>query len=163
MNWDALGAIAELIGGIATVVTLVYLATQIRQNTHSVRAASAATYREGNSAFSRLVAESETVAELYDRGLADAESLSPTERIRFVNLIGVLLTYLHEAEELEGTGALSESLALTRDGQIEFFASKPGFRSVYTEYRSSQPPSFGRRMDAAIKKAERTEAGPPAA
>jgi hypothetical protein len=30
MNWDALGAIAELIGAIAVVVSIVYLATQIR-------------------------------------------------------------------------------------------------------------------------------------
>ncbi len=30
MNWDALGAIAELIGAVAVVVSIVYLATQIR-------------------------------------------------------------------------------------------------------------------------------------
>lgn len=30
MNWDAFGAIAEMIGGIAVVVTLVYLAIQVR-------------------------------------------------------------------------------------------------------------------------------------
>ena len=31
MNWDALGAIAELLGASAVVATLVYLAVQIRQ------------------------------------------------------------------------------------------------------------------------------------
>ena len=31
MNWAALGAIAELIGGVAVLITLVYLATQVRQ------------------------------------------------------------------------------------------------------------------------------------
>ena len=30
MNWDAFGAIAEMIGGIAVLVTLVYLAVQVR-------------------------------------------------------------------------------------------------------------------------------------
>ena len=30
MNWDAVGAIAETIGGIAVLVTLVYLAVQVR-------------------------------------------------------------------------------------------------------------------------------------
>ncbi len=33
MNWDAIGAIGELVGGIAVIGTLIYLATQIRQNT----------------------------------------------------------------------------------------------------------------------------------
>ncbi len=33
MNWDAIGASAELVGALATVATLAYLALQIRQNT----------------------------------------------------------------------------------------------------------------------------------
>ena len=32
MNWEAIGAIGELIAAVAVVVTLIYLATQIRQN-----------------------------------------------------------------------------------------------------------------------------------
>jgi hypothetical protein len=33
MNWDAIGAIGEIAGAIAVVLSLMYLATQIRQNT----------------------------------------------------------------------------------------------------------------------------------
>jgi len=36
MNWDAVGAIAELIGATAVVLTLVYLSIQLRQNTRAV-------------------------------------------------------------------------------------------------------------------------------
>jgi len=32
MNWDAIGAVAEALGALAVVVTLLYLSTQIRQN-----------------------------------------------------------------------------------------------------------------------------------
>jgi hypothetical protein len=32
MNWDAIGAIAELLGAIGVIASLVYLATQIRQS-----------------------------------------------------------------------------------------------------------------------------------
>ena len=38
MDWDALGAIGEVIGALAVVATLVYLAAQIRQNTKTVAA-----------------------------------------------------------------------------------------------------------------------------
>lgn len=42
MNWDAIGAIAELLGAIGVIVSLVYLATQIRQSreqmAHNTRA-----------------------------------------------------------------------------------------------------------------------------
>ena len=38
MNWEAVGAISEAIGVIAIFISLIYVAVQIRQNTHqSVR------------------------------------------------------------------------------------------------------------------------------
>ena len=37
MNWDAVGAMSELVGAIAVVVTLIYLAVQIRLNTRAIR------------------------------------------------------------------------------------------------------------------------------
>ena len=52
MNWDAVGAIAELLGALATVATLAYLAVQIRQNSRSVQGSGAASYREGINSFS---------------------------------------------------------------------------------------------------------------
>ncbi len=38
MNWDAIGAVGELIGGLAVIATLIYLAAQIRQNTAMITA-----------------------------------------------------------------------------------------------------------------------------
>jgi hypothetical protein len=39
MNWEAIGAIGDAVGGLAVVASLVYLALQIRHNTRSVEAA----------------------------------------------------------------------------------------------------------------------------
>lgn len=36
MNWDAIGAIAELIGAIGVVASLVYLGIQLRQNSKTI-------------------------------------------------------------------------------------------------------------------------------
>jgi hypothetical protein len=38
MNWDAIGAIGEIVGAIAVLATLIYLAIQIRQNSAIQRA-----------------------------------------------------------------------------------------------------------------------------
>jgi len=38
MNWEAISAIADILGAIAVVITLVYLALQVRQNTQATRA-----------------------------------------------------------------------------------------------------------------------------
>ncbi len=37
MNWDAIGAVAESLGAIGVIVSLVYLAFQIRINTNALR------------------------------------------------------------------------------------------------------------------------------
>ena len=39
MNWEAISAISEITGAIAVVVSLVYVAAQIRQNTKMMRSA----------------------------------------------------------------------------------------------------------------------------
>ena len=38
MNWEALSAIGEIVGAGAVLITLIYLAVQMRQNTASVQA-----------------------------------------------------------------------------------------------------------------------------
>jgi len=37
MNWEALGAISEAAGAIAILVSLIYVAVQIRQNTQEFK------------------------------------------------------------------------------------------------------------------------------
>jgi hypothetical protein len=37
MNWDAIGAVSQALGSVAVIVSLGYLAQQIRQNTFTVR------------------------------------------------------------------------------------------------------------------------------
>ena len=37
MNWDAIGAVGEIVGALAVVISIVYLALQIRQNSSLVR------------------------------------------------------------------------------------------------------------------------------
>ncbi len=38
MNWEAIGAVGEVVGALAVVLTLAYLAVQIRQNTNLSKA-----------------------------------------------------------------------------------------------------------------------------
>ena len=39
MNWEAIGAVGELVGGVAVIATLIYLSLQIRQ-TNKINASS---------------------------------------------------------------------------------------------------------------------------
>jgi hypothetical protein len=37
MNWDAIGSIAEVVGALAVLITLIYLAVQTRDNVKVMR------------------------------------------------------------------------------------------------------------------------------
>lgn len=45
MNWDAIGAIGELLGVFVVVVSVIYLAFQVRQNTAATRAEALRSFR----------------------------------------------------------------------------------------------------------------------
>lgn len=56
MNWEALGAIAEFIGGIAVLITLVYLAIQVNQINQIARETILRNQTDRNMDNSKLIA-----------------------------------------------------------------------------------------------------------
>ena len=76
------GAVGEIIGAIAVVISLLYLAIQIRnQNRESRLSTINNSLAEWNSLLS-LVADNSELAEIWNRGLKN-EELSETEEVRF--------------------------------------------------------------------------------
>ena len=59
MNWDAVSAIAEIIGAVAVVATLLYLAVQIRQANRQDLLGSFQHMHDTINSFLRMIAESE--------------------------------------------------------------------------------------------------------
>ena len=99
MNWNALGAIGELIGALAVVITLVYLAIQTRENTKAVRHATARGVLEDANVWRYKIIEDAEVSELFRNGLRDPESLSPNDRYRFRLMLDALITHWQHAVE----------------------------------------------------------------
>ena len=83
LNWEAIGAIGEVVGGVAVIATLLYLATQIRQNAQSVRNAASLSVNEGLAEINRRVSNDPEFADLWLRGLKDYGGLTGVERMRF--------------------------------------------------------------------------------
>ena len=76
MNWDAIGAIAEVLGVIAVFVTLVYLAYQLRQN--NILLKEQAKYHMLQNLISyhdKFVDNPELVKTMYGQQLSEAENL----------------------------------------------------------------------------------------
>ena len=83
MNWEAIGAIAEMIGSLAVLATLVYLAFQVRQASRNTKSASTNQVRAGViGALSAISSDTEAV-KTYTKGLVDPDSLELHEKVRF--------------------------------------------------------------------------------
>ena len=68
MNWDAIGAISEILAAIAVVVTLIYLAKQIRQNSQTVEISALRDTTEQWNRWSEVLATSPQLAEIVTPG-----------------------------------------------------------------------------------------------
>lgn len=97
VNWEAIGAIGEMVGAAAVILTLGYIAVQIRQNrrqieenTESVRAASRDETLRAFSHYREHIIRDPDTADLYLRGLRNLDDLDARDRLRFTPLISEL-------------------------------------------------------------------------
>ena len=95
MNWEAIGAIGDAVGGVGVVASLVYLALQTRQNTRAVRSASFHQVADSFSAVSLAVFQDPSLVSLLTRARSDSESFTPEDTARYSFF---LLTLFRRAE-----------------------------------------------------------------
>jgi len=102
MNWEAVVAIVEVVGLLAVVISLVYVAAQVRQNSeligqNTLVARSSMVHETAvfYARFFELIAENSDLAHIYRKGLT-GESLDPDEATRFEALLEVYFTSLED-------------------------------------------------------------------
>jgi len=100
MNWEAIGAIGEIVGAVAVVATLFYLALQIRQNSRFVERsneyANAASMYQSQSMYVQVfsqLAQDAKLAEIYDRALK-SEPLPDADYVRFAAYINTYFAWV---------------------------------------------------------------------
>ena len=125
MNWDAIGAIAEIIGAIAVVVTLIYFSLQIRQYNRGLRSSTFhATMHEFNQINIQQLDPSLTG--LLEQGLADPDSLTETEKYQFGWIMRVYVNIWENMYQQYLEGACPESYWLPYAEQARTIFDMPG-------------------------------------
>jgi len=82
INWEALGAIANVLAAIGVIATLIYLSIQIRQNTKAVRSSSIQNLVQNFSTTAQAAVENEQIIPLLLKGNAGVDALTEVERAR---------------------------------------------------------------------------------
>ena len=83
MNWEAIGAVGEIVGAIAVIATLAYLAIQVRQGTNSVQGAAELEASKQFTDWHARITNSLELRTVWDKGAA-GENLNDAERVQYV-------------------------------------------------------------------------------
>ena len=133
MNWTMLGAIGEILGAAGVILTLWYLATQVKENTLASRREAMRELLNQNHSFLSQFASDPKTADVFRRGMLDDPNLNPGELAQFRALL-LQLTYLWERLfHLDRTASLDpwvvESNTVTRSEMVR----APGYRAFWQE------------------------------
>ena len=151
MDLTQLANLGEFIGGVAVLVTLIYLTTQIRQNTKSVAAAATDSSSQFITAVRQAIFENAEVAHFYHVGLADLERLDEEERLRFRLLMhNVFWALANSYKQGKLAGAPEVEIAPILAG-LERIISAPGASWFWREFQHEFDPAFRKEVDLIVK------------
>ena len=141
MNWEIIGATGEWAGAAVVVLTLFYLAGQIRLNTKATKAGTSHTINESLSKLMGAVRADREFADIWLRGCEDLSALDEVERLRFTHHLLDMLNLAEYAYQLE-----KQDLSEVHIDYISWIAllyrDNPGIRasmdSLQDEYAGSK-------------------------
>jgi hypothetical protein len=107
MNWEVIGAIAELIGGVAVLVTLIYLSIQVKQSSRMQRQQNVTEQTNRCIESGQLLASDADFAEIFNKSMNNIE-LTATEFSRLGGFFFAILTDFEEMYYTHKAGQQSE-------------------------------------------------------
>ena len=150
MNWEAAGAVGEIVGALAVFITLAYLAVQIRQNTGAVRAAALDSSVSALMNIRAKIHDSGELTDIYLRGCENPESLTDAELTRYrLLLTNVLWSILNLYAQAEYAN-LSESVWMSQKPILKRIFSTNGGNWYWKQHKSEFEASFGLEVDAIL-------------
>ena len=149
MNWEAIAAIAQLVGTIGVMVTLVFLAVEVRGNTKVANAQARHSLSEFVLRITIFRAEH---ADRFAKLESGAELTDGDRQFRYWSHIHFLLhaeTYFHH----HALGLMPDAHWGPYERWFAKYVKSPGFRQVWDDIGPGFSEDFGRWVDAVLAKA----------
>ena len=150
--------VAQVLGAIGVIASMIYIGVQIRNNARSVRAA---TYQQLSGQFiSHWLALAGNV-ELVDIALRGGDDFDSLTRIEKARMRFVLLGYIRQYQNAyfqHQIGTLKEDDWKSITGDMEAVLSLPGVQKVWTLIRGRSSPEFQVFVDGIVAEAAKAVA-----
>ena len=138
MNWEAIGAIGEFMGGVVVIVTIIYLALQLRHSNQQAQASAELQWtRDLNELWDRWARPD--VIETIRSGLHDFHALTRDQQVVFQMQVGSVVNHLDLARRLAARGLLPKPHSeIAEDFLVMILSTKGGMQ--YWEYDAQGTP-----------------------
>jgi hypothetical protein len=131
MNWDAIGAVGEIVGAIAVVVSLLYLANQIHTSNRAVKQAASKEMMDEIFSWYGQLSSDLSISELWIRGCAKDSTLTKPELFQFGILMQQALVVWERMSHLEESGEIEQWFLDHVQSARRTLAGTPGFQSWF--------------------------------
>ena len=160
MDWDALGAIAEIAGAFGVIASLAYVATQIRHNTRASAVESKLVTTGMLTEFVDMLIINPELNDIFLRGRTSTESLSKEENQRFSNMVMKTFWFCSAAHFQLRTGTLTEEDWFEIKAILDYWIAGAGVRGWWRQYGNQRfGKTYAEFVDAEIA---RVDANPAA-
>jgi len=147
MDWTFVGALGELLGAVAVVVSLVYLSRQVHQNTTAVRTANAVTVQGNFQQLARMFYTDREMGDLVLRAMRGDADMPPADLIAAYAWFFDFLKTAELAYYQFCNGDLDPPLWEASFQFYHAYFTTPGFRTYWAERRAAFVPAFQEAMD----------------
>ena len=144
--------LAEIIGVVAVVVSLVYVALQVKQNTRAVRLNTVHMVTEDWRDTTAVITGNGDLAEILTRAFADASSVSGGDKLRYYVFMHNFIKMFENAYYQHGDGALDEHYWSGIKKWFINLTDVPGVNSYWQERKNVYAEEFQHFMDSEIIK-----------
>ena len=134
MTLPELAAIGEIVSSVAVIISLVYLAIQIRQNTEAERTSTYQSIVSDFGALNNNMASTPELSDMFVRGLEDFNQFNPSERARISQAFFQCFRYFENMFYQHHRGYLDEEIWVGWKRLILTYYSRPGFQTWW-EFR----------------------------
>ncbi len=142
MNWEAIGAIGEFVGALAVVLTLGYLALQVRQNTTGMRVAAKLEITKQFADYTDLLLLNPELLELNTKAMQGARLEGELEQAQFNILLVRASWYFSSMFFQYRAQTLSQEEWHESQVLIDMYCSSPGYREYWEENSYRFSPDF---------------------
>lgn len=151
MNWEMITALAAVIGTIAVVASLLYVARVISETTQQRKVEAYHSVLDEVADFAKLIAQDHANSDIWWRASKGVENLTDAERVRYFAMLSVLFRSWEKAFHYRSDGAQEDWSAEFLTKSMADFTMSRGVQEFWALRKRWYTEDFRHSVDNTIK------------